>query len=600
MESSLPGDVVVVSPGEPLPASVTLTPAILDPAGTRDQLERFEGMLVRADALTSVAPTNGFGEIHSVLNGVPRPLREPGIEAGLPVPPDPTTGVPDCCIDVWDLNPERIVIDTDGLLGSTPTWVTSNVTLTGVTGPLDFSFGEYKILPTAPLSTSANMSAVAVPAPAANEFTIAGYNIENFSGGDETQLGKAALTVRTVLHYPDIIGTVEIASLTALQALADRVNADAVAALDPDPQDEARLIPFGTGSQHVGFLVKTSRVRIDGVTQERTADTYIDPTTGNPATLHDRPPLVLDATVDRFGANPGRVIVVVNHLRSFIDVEIVGAAGARVRAKRKAQAEAVAELLQQLQTDNPGVPVIAVGDYNAYQFSDGYTDPIATLLGTPTADDRIVVDQSPDVVNPDFVNLTSSHLSAAERYSFVFEGTPQALDHVLINDVAQAYVQRYAVARVNADFPDDGRAGLKGDATRPEAHSDHDVPGGILRVPRHAGHHAERRGGDAGRGVHELHGPGRHRAGRLRRAVRVGERNGRRQRARRLRAAVHGEQSLRDDDDLADGHRRRHDRAVDQRVPCLADRARTAEPRDVRRHGVLHRHRRERHRRAAR
>jgi len=138
-------------------------------------------------------------------------------------------------------------------------------------------------------------------------------------------------------------------------------------------------MPFGSGQQHVGFLVKSSRVLIHTVTQERASDTYVNPATGNTETLHDRPPLVLDATVDPGGANPGRVIVVVNHLRSFIDVELLTPEGARVRAKRCAQAEAIAQLLQELQSANPDVPVISVGDYNAYQFSDGYTDPISVL-----------------------------------------------------------------------------------------------------------------------------------------------------------------------------------------------------------------------------
>ena len=43
-----------------------------------------------------------------------------------------------------------------------------------------------------------------------------------------------------------------------------------------------------------------------------------------------------------------------------------------------------------------------------------------------------MVDESPDLVNPNFINLTDS-LPPSERYSFVFEGTPQALDHVLVN-----------------------------------------------------------------------------------------------------------------------------------------------------------------------
>ena len=44
------------------------------------------------------------------------------------------------------------------------------------------------------------MSAVPVPVPAADEFTIAGFNIENFSNND-TQRRKAALAIRQVMRY---------------------------------------------------------------------------------------------------------------------------------------------------------------------------------------------------------------------------------------------------------------------------------------------------------------------------------------------------------------------------------------------------------------
>ena len=226
---------------------------------------------------------------------------------------------------------------------------------------------------------------------------------------------------------------IEILDLASLQALATQVNTDAVVAGDPNPGYEARLVPASpTATQNLGFLVKTSRVQIDAVTQEGASETYINPVTGNPETLHDRPPLVLRATVALPGLSPRPIIVVLNHLRSFIDIELVAGDGPRVRAKRTAQAESTAGLLQALQTDNPTTPVISIGDYNAYQFNDGYTDPIAILKGTPTPDDQIVVDESPDLVNPNFINLTDS-LPPAERYSFVFEGTPQALDHVLVN-----------------------------------------------------------------------------------------------------------------------------------------------------------------------
>ena len=128
----------------------------------------------------------------------------------MPIPNDPVTGQPDCCIPVWDGNPERLVIDTDGLLGAQPLWVTSKVTLTNVAGPLDYTSGEYKVL-ASPVA-GPNMTVVPVPDPSPNEFTVAGYNITSFFGL-EPQLSKAALHIRDVMKYPDVVGMVEIASL---------------------------------------------------------------------------------------------------------------------------------------------------------------------------------------------------------------------------------------------------------------------------------------------------------------------------------------------------------------------------------------------------
>ena len=481
LESSLPGDVTVSVPVNPAPLPVTLTTLILNPAGPVDQLERFEGMRMHADTVVSVAPSNEFGEIYTVLDGVARPLREPGIEVGLPVPPDPTLGFPDCCIPIWDKNPERIMIDSDGLAGTSPISVTSNVTLSNTTGPLDYTFGNYKIDPETPPTASPNMSAVPVPTPVANEFTVAGYNIENFNNA-MIQRQKAALAIRDVLHLPDVIGHAEIFELSGLEALAAEIEAIS------GVHYEARLIEAdgnsGDADQDVGFLIKTSRVQIDNVKQEElvgcngtaaNCNTYIDPTSGNPALLNDRPPLVLRATVDPASVDPQPVIIVVNHLRSFIDIEGVSGEGERVRAKRKAQGEFLANLLQDLQTSNPTTPVISVGDYNAYQFNDGYTDPIATIKGIPTADDQVVVDESPDLVNPNFLNLIDG-LPADQRYSFIFEGTPQTLDHVIINTVANSYLTRFAIARNNADFPFVPAATFAGNAARPERNSDHDMP----------------------------------------------------------------------------------------------------------------------------
>lgn len=484
--STTNANVIVNSTGNTLPTAVTLTIADLPPTAphTQPQLEKYEGMRLAAASLRTVAPNDNFFDVYTVFNGPdlfsiqPRPFREPGIPVNTTVPPDPSTGTPDCCVPRFDLNPERLKIDTNGRAGATGMTLTSDVALSNVIGPLDFSFGEYRLIPQADPTVTSNMAAVPVPVPGLDEFTIASFNIENFNNA-ATQRAKASLAIRNVLRYPDIIGLQEIFELSGLQALATQINNDAVANGDPNPLYEARLVEGngvgGDNDQDVGFLVKTARVQINSTTQERAADTFINPNTGNPEKLHDRPPFVLNATVDPSGANPMTVIVVVNHLRSFIDIDQDPGDGPRVRAKRTKQAESLASLLQELQTNNPTTPVVSVGDYNAYEFNDGYTDPMSIIKGAPTSDDEVVVDQSPDLVNPNFTNLTDT-LTPDQRYTFIFEGNPQALDHVLVNSVANTRVSRYAVARSNADFPSVPSVAFASNATRPERASDHDMP----------------------------------------------------------------------------------------------------------------------------
>jgi len=48
------------------------------------------------------------------------------------------------------------------------------------------------------------------------------------------RLNKASIEIRDVLHMPDIVGVEEVDNLNALQALANKINADA-AATGPTP-----------------------------------------------------------------------------------------------------------------------------------------------------------------------------------------------------------------------------------------------------------------------------------------------------------------------------------------------------------------------------
>lgn len=492
--------VSLLSTGNPLPTPITLTAADTVPGGALEQLEKYEGMRVRVNSLTVIAPTQGSinetnatatsnGVFYGVITGVPRPLREPGIE--LPnVIPTPTPNPNN--IPRFDGNSEKLRVDSDAQTGTTALNVTGGATVTNLVGPLDYAFRAYTILPDAatPPTVTGNVNATPVPQQTDRELTIATFNMQRFFDNvdDPTigepvltttaynnRLNKASLTIRNVMRTPDVIGVEEMENLTVLQAVATKVNNDAVAAGQPNPMYAASLIEGNdVGGIDVGFLVKTSRITVVSVTQFGQSATYINPNTGLPETLNDRPPLVLQATAPNAnGGSPFAFTVIVNHLRSLSGIDDPtpqgsGTEGARVRAKRKAQAEFLANLIQQRQIADPNERIVSVGDMNAFQFNDGFVDIIGTVKGTPTPPDQVLT-ASGDLVNPDLANLVDL-LPTDQRYSFSFDGNGQVLDHIIVNQRMLRSLNRFHYARNNSDFPQT----FYGDPARPERISDHD------------------------------------------------------------------------------------------------------------------------------
>ena len=482
--------VSLVSNNNGLPLAITLTTADTNPAGSSEQLEKYEGMLVKFASLTAVAPTGGFvseanatstsnGIFYAVMTGIPRPFREPGVEL-------PT--IHPATIPRFDGNPERLRIDSDALIGAEALNVTSGAILTNVTGVLDYGSRTYTILPLPGNQTQSNVTGnvnfVSVPAASANEFTVASANLERFfdttddvGTGDviltadafSRRLNKASLAIRNVLRSPDIIGVEEMENLNALQALATKINSDTIAAGAADPKYTAHLEEGNdVGGIDVGFLVKTSRVTVMSVTQEGKATTFINPANGQSDTLNDRPPLILKATVNSPDGIAFPLTVIVNHLRSLNSVDDP-VDGNRVRQKRRAQAEFLANLIQARQTADPNERLISIGDYNAFQINDGLVDLIGTIKGTPTSPDQVVL-ASADLVNPDLTDLVEL-VPLAERYSYSFSGNAQVIDHELVNAPLMNFFSRVAFSRSNADFPEIYRT----DANRPERISDHDA-----------------------------------------------------------------------------------------------------------------------------
>lgn len=496
--------VALLSTGHALPAPVAITAAMTDPAGGFGQLEPLEGMRVTAASLTTIAATNGNatpynatgsvnGILSAVLTGVARPFREPGIAVSDSIPGGGTAPP----IPRWDGNPEILTVDSDTLGG--PAYLLdlpAGSVIEGLTGPLDYGFRRYTLHrdPQVPVNVIASAGPRASRAPGEADFTVAAYNLERFydavndPGVDDSvatataygkRLQKASLGIIEYLHAPDVLVAIEVEKLQVLQALAAKINLDAVSAGRPDPQYVAYLEEGNdVGGIDVGFLVKTAgigtglpRVEVRAVAQLGKDAMWVQPD-GVSALLNDRPPLVLDAVVHYADGRAFPITVVGVHQRSLIGAEDDTAAGERIRLKRQRQAEFLAGYIQQRQSTDPATRIVVLGDFNAFAFNDGLADTMNVVAGTPVPDAQTVVPgDGVDLVDPDLVNL-GELAPPEERYSYVFDGNAQTLDHVLVNEELIVATRNLSVdhARINADFSDTHRS----DATTTTRTADHD------------------------------------------------------------------------------------------------------------------------------
>jgi hypothetical protein len=125
--------------------------------------------------------------------------------------------------------------------------------------------------------------------------------------------------------------------------------------------------------------------------------------------------------------------------------------GSRVREKRRLGAEFLADAIEDRQDEN----LVVIGDMNAFEVNDGYGDIIGTLEGAPAAPDT-VVEPSADRWSYTMTSLARL-VPAEERYSYVFEGNAQVLDHILVTSAMRERATSFGFARINADFPEDVR-----------------------------------------------------------------------------------------------------------------------------------------------
>jgi hypothetical protein len=408
-------------------------------------------MLVEAIEGTVTGPNQRFNpdpvaEAHIVANS-DRAFREPGVEyPGLGLPPIPT----------WDGNPEVFELDPDKL--GLPNQFLSAGSAFSARGVLGFEFGGYELWPTELTVDPFVLPRMVWPRDP-GEFTVGTLNlfrlfddVDDPADADgrndsvvstaeyQTRLVKLSAHIREVLDSPDVLAVQEAEKLGVLEDLAAQIAFD-----DPSVSYSAYLVEGNdVGTIDVGFLVRDDVV-VDSITQLGKNEIF----DYDGSLLHDRPPLLLEGSFQlEFGATPIAVLVV--HNRSLGGIE--GPEADRVRLKRYDQAESIAMMVQDLQITDPGIPLAVVGDFNAYEFTDGYVDSVGIIKGDYLPAENLIcaTEACIDLVEP---NLTDQvlNLAAAERYSFIFRGSAQALDHALTSSGLDPDVTAVAFGRGNAD-----------------------------------------------------------------------------------------------------------------------------------------------------
>lgn len=453
--------VTVNSSGHPLPAVVAFNGSTPSPNQPQSavEFERFEGMLIHIAAGVVSGPNQQFGsdpiaEVFIVAKNN-RAFREPGIAfPGLP-------GLP-----VWDGNPEVFELDPNRL--GLPNAAIPAGSTYEATGVLGFEFSDYELWPT---QLTVDEATLPRPVRARNsgEFMVATFNMERFFDDVDDPaiddlvpspseyagiLSKYSEYIREVLRAPDILALQEVENLNALQDLAAQIQSDDGSVVYSAFLEEGN----DQGGIDVGYLVRNT-VTVPAVAQLHKSEIF----PFDNSLLHDRPPLLLQAELP-----DGRLLTLLNlHQRSLSGIE--DSDSTRVRLKRHTQAVSVSKMVDSLQTQNPDINLIVLGDFNAFQFTDGYVHVLGQIMGAPASASEAQI-AGTDEVDPDLRNEVLQ-IPASERYSFVFDGSAQVLDHILTSEKMQPQVSGRQYARGNAD----AAAFFKTDYSTVLRASDHDA-----------------------------------------------------------------------------------------------------------------------------
>jgi hypothetical protein len=405
-----------------------------------------EGMQVRVTDAVASGPTSSFGELPVLPGGAGSPRSARG-------------GV---LYSYADSNPERVILDD--VLAPVPTAKVGDRLPGAVDGVLDYGFGNYRLEVLAtPAVEDRPLPREVTRSPRRSELAVATFNVENLSPLDEAaKYDRLAATIVRNLAAPDIVAVEEIQDDTGSAddgtVTAGRTYARLIAAIAAaggprydhrqiDPVDGADGGQPG-GNIRVGFLFRTDRglrfvdrpgagastangvVRSWGGPHLAYSPGRVDP--ANPAFTDSRKPLAAE-----FRFHGRTVFAIANHLASKGgDQPLNGRFQPPARSsepQRHAQAQVVRAFTDRLLAADRRARVVVLGDLNDFEFSE--TADILTAGGG-------------------LVDLPRT-LPLPERYTYVFEGNSQVLDHILLGGrLARRGAFEYDIVHVNSEYPD--------------------------------------------------------------------------------------------------------------------------------------------------
>lgn len=285
-------------------------------------------------------------------------------------------------------------------------------------GPLAFTFGNYKVeLVTDVVVRSGKGTAEPLPPLEEGYLRIMSWNVENLFdfvvphptspplpkvSEYKRDITKVALTIEAA-GFPTVIGLQEVENIEILEDIA----AEPILA----GYDYQAVLIEGTDSRgiDVGYLVRGDRAAV--------VDQVQYPAPGN---ITSRPPLMIEI---RAGNSDEVYYFLNNHFTSMSGGEEA------TEPRRNAQAVWNVEIARELLADNPEANLAVIGDLNSYYGSL----PIQTL-------EEGGLTNLFDTVDPD------------ERYTYVYEGNSQVLDHILVNDSLLDMLISLDVLHSDADY----------------------------------------------------------------------------------------------------------------------------------------------------